>query len=205
VKNIVMLALVSVFAYGCSSANIHGDKKVVAEGGSRPGWVADVNKQSQKELAKYLDHETNPPQYYYAVSQATVDNEQLLPNCYEFARTNSANDFARGIMEEVKSTTASTMDASSSSHYSEIVAATKAKVVGSQVMAKHWETVQDKAKNDQTTCWIIAAIPMKNFENLKKFAEQAVRESASPGAKRVKKSVQKKQDQAESEGDKAEE
>jgi hypothetical protein len=194
-KRIVMISLGLLVAVGCSSAKIHGDKKVVASGGARPAWVADVQKQGQKELAKFLDQESNPPQYYYVVSQATVDNEQLLPNCYDFARTGSANDFARGIVEEVKSTTASSMDTGTSSHYAEIVAATRAKVVGAQILGKHWETIEDKDGNTNTTCWVIAGVPMKNYEALKKYAEQAVRDSSSKGAKRTKKAVQKKQDQ----------
>ena len=147
---VYLIMMVAALTAGCSSARIHGDKTVVAQGGSRPGWVADTAKQSQKALADFAGHDTDPLTHYYVVSQATVANEQLLPGCYEYARANSANDFARGIAEQVKSTTASASDESSASHYSEIVASTKAKVVGSQVFAKHWESIKEGDQEPKT-------------------------------------------------------
>ena len=193
------LILLTVFAAvlassGCASNKIHGDKEVVATGGTRPDWVDNTKYQDQNALVKSFNDNTDQPKYYYVVSQALVDNEELLPSCYDFARTAAGGELARSIDEQVKRSTATASDGSSSTGYSEILSHSNSAVVGAETKARHWEMTRDKEGTEKVVCYTVTAIPYKSYNKLKTFAENAASDKSSGAVRRAKKTVQSTQD-----------
>ncbi len=181
-------------AAGCASNKIHGEKEVVASGGSRPDWVDNTKYQSQMALVNSFGDNTDQPKYYYVVSQALVDNEELLPSCYDFARTAAGSELARSVDEQVKRSTATSSDGSSSTGYSEVLSHSNAAVVGAETKARHWEMTRDKEGSEKVVCYTVTAIPYKSYNKLKTFAENAASDRSSGAVRRAKKAVQGTQD-----------
>lgn len=162
-------------AVGCAGPSMHGEKKVTAaSSGSAPNWVKDSRNNDQKQLAKDFDDNSDNPKFYYLVSQAHVDNESLVPSCYNFARANATNELASSISQEVNGAVSSASDSSSDSQYAVSTVQTKTALVGSQIMARYWDKTEDKDHSEQVTCYIVTAIPMKNFNQLKAIAMKKV-------------------------------
>ena len=156
---------------GCASPGIYGDKKTTAASSSSlPSWVRDSGSHDQKEMIKNFDDKVENPNFYYLVSQAHVDNEHLVSSCYNFARANAANELAASIDQQVNGAVSSTSDTSSDSQYSVTTVQTKTALSGAQVMARYWDKTEDKDRSEQVTCYIVTAIPMKNFNRLKDIA-----------------------------------
>jgi hypothetical protein len=170
-KKFVFSAIVLGILGGCSSPTIHGDKKVTAaSSSSMPDWVKDSERQSQKRLAKAFDDDYENPKSYYLVSQAHVDNESLVPSCYNFARSNAANELASSVTQDVNGTVSSASDTSSDSHYAVSTVQTKTALVGSQIIARYWDKTESKDRSEQVNCWLALSIPMKNYNQLKSLA-----------------------------------
>jgi hypothetical protein len=193
---LLTLAAASLFVSGCASNKIHGDKDVIASGGSRPDWVDNTKYQNQTALVKAFNDNTDQPKYYYVVSQGLVDNEELLPSCYDFARTAAGSELARSIDEQVKRSTATSTDGSSTTGYSEVLSHSNAAVVGAETKARHWEMTRDKDGNEKVVCYTVTAIPYKSYNKLKTFAENTAASRSSGAVRRSKKQVQKTQDQS---------
>lgn len=156
---------------GCAGPGIHGEKKVTAaSSSSAPSWVKDSGNTDQKQMIKNFDDSSDNPKYYYLVSQAHVDNDNLIPSCYNFARANSTNELASAVSQEVNGSVSSSSDSSSDSQYAVSTVQTKTALVGSQIMARYWEKTEDKDHSEQVTCYIVTAIPIKNFNQLKSIA-----------------------------------
>jgi hypothetical protein len=193
----VILALVSAFAAaalvsGCATSKIHGDDKdVVAYSGKRPDWVNDSNSQSQEKMRDLFNDKQDTPKYYYVVSQAFVDNEDLVPNCYEFADANSATALGYSLSKEVSAAKSQSGDQSSTSAYAESIVKTKGTLVGSEMLSRYWEKTRDKDHNERVTCWIATGIPRKNFDKAKDLLEKKLEDAqAGNAAKRVKANAQ---------------
>ena len=166
-----MAGLSVVSLIGCAGPGIHGEKKVTASSSSSiPAWVKDSRNSDQKEMIKKFEDDGDHPHFFYLVSQAHVDNEHLVSSCYNFARANAANELASSIDQNVKSAVSSTSDRSSDSQYSVSTVQTKTALSGAQIMARYWEKIQDKDGSEQVICYIVTAIPMKNFNALKEIA-----------------------------------
>jgi len=158
-------------AVGCAGPGLHDDKKTVAASStSVPNWVKDSGIHNQKEMIKTFDDKSDSPNFYYLVSQAHVDNENLVPSCYNFARANAANELGSSVSQEVKGAVSSTSDSSSDSHYAVSTVQTKTALSGAQIMARYWEKTEEKDRTQQVTCYVVTAIPIKNFNQLKDIA-----------------------------------
>ncbi len=156
---------------GCSGPGIHGEKTVLeASSSSVPSWVKDSSKHDQKELIHHFEDQSNQPNFYYLVSQAHVDHDSLIPSCYNFARANAANELASAVSQEVKGAVSSASDSSSDSQYAVSTVQTKSALSGAQIQARYWEQTQDKNHSEEVTCYIVTAIPLTNFNALKKTA-----------------------------------
>src|SRR5690349_15127629 len=103
-----LTSILFIFCFGCASPGINGEKKILAASSSSvPSWVKDSRNHDQKELIKNFDDKLDSPMFYYLVSQAHVDNENLVPSCYNFARANAANELASSVNQEVNATVSS--------------------------------------------------------------------------------------------------
>lgn len=163
---------------GCAGPGIHGEKKVTeASSSSVPSWVKDSSNHDQKEMVKHFDDNRDNPNFYYLVSQAHVDNDNLIPSCYNFARANAANELASSVSQEVSGAVSSASDSSSDSQYAVSTVQTKSALSGAQIQARYWEQTEDKDHSQQVTCYIVTAIPLQNFNALKKIAIDKARKS----------------------------
>lgn len=187
-----VVAVSALFTGGCATSKIYGDdKEIIAYSGKRPDWVNDSNNQSQSKMRDIFNDKQDEPKYYYLVSQAFVDNEDLVPNCYDFADANSGTALSYSLNKEVTGATSTSGDGSSTASYAESIVKTKGTLVGSETLARHWEKTRDKEKNERVTCWIATGIPMKNFNKAKSLLERKLEEGASgQNAKRVKSETQ---------------
>jgi len=185
-----------LFLVACSSPGMNSDKEVIAQGGDRPDWVNDTTNQDQPKLTKLFRDDTEKPKYYYVISQATADNEELISSCYDFARSNAGSELARSVDEQIKASSASATDGSSTSHYSEIITHTNTALVGAEILGRHWEKTRDADSNEKVQCWVAVGIPVKHFAKLKANAERTIAEKQRGSkVRRAKKAVQKQQDE----------
>lgn len=169
-QNLVALGICTGLI-GCSGPGFRGDKTVTeASSSSVPNWVKDSSMHDQKEMIKRFDDQSDHPNFYYLVSQAHVDNDNLIPSCYNFARANAANELASSVSQNVSGAVSSASDSSSDSQSAVTTVQTKSALSGAQIQARYWEKTEDKDHSSQITCYIVSAIPIKNFNALKNIA-----------------------------------
>jgi hypothetical protein len=170
-RTTLLCAAIGAIAVGCAGPGIHGDKKTTAaSSSSAPDWVKDSSYNNQREMVKIFKDDSDSPKFYYIISQAHVDNENLVSSCFNFARANAANELGSSVTQNVSGAVSSTSDSSSDSQYAVSTVQTKTALAGAQILDRYWVQTEAKDHTSQVTCYIVTGIPIKNFNKLKDIA-----------------------------------
>lgn len=198
-KNILKLSVLALILSACSSSpKLPDDQKVISTGTSDqklPFWTFDdVNR---KKLAEAMGDDTKDPKNMYIIAKATVDNEDLVPNCYQMARTRTSAELAQGVSNVVKESNALAQSASASEFEGVIATQTQQMVVGAAIAEKTWAKI-DRAGNIKVQCWVVMAVPRDNLKKLQDLVFSTLEKQNNgndPELKaRVKTAIDKMQD-----------
>ena len=197
-KKILALSILALVMAACSSAPVERrDQKVLATGTTDqklPFWTYEGNV-DKKKLAAAMGDDGSEPKRSYFISRATVDNEDLVPNCYSIARTRSSAELAHGISNVVKESNALSTSSSATEFEGLIADQTQQSVVGAEIVEKTWAKIERDGKV-RYQCWVVLGVPKDNVKHLEDVVFQALEKNAAgdPGLKeRVKTAMDKMQ------------
>jgi len=197
-KKIIVLSTLALVAAACSSAPVERtDQKVLATGTTDqklPFWTYEGNV-DKKKLAAAMGDDSSDPKRSYFISRATVDNEDLVPNCYNMARTRSSAELAHGISNVVKESNALATSSSASEFEGMIADQTQQSVVGAEVVEKTWAKIERNG-SVKYQCWVVLGVPKDNVKHLQDIVYQALEKGAAGDAglkERVKTAMDKMQ------------
>jgi hypothetical protein len=119
----------------------------------------------RKKLAETMGDNGSDPANIYIISSATVANEDLVPNCYQIARTRTSSDLAMNISNIVKTSNALASSADANEFQGLIASETQQVVVGGAIAEKTWATIESNGQV-KTHCWVVVGMPRKNMQKL---------------------------------------
>ena len=170
-KNVIMGFVVGSILVGCASSqdavSPRQDQKTIATGTStntRPFWTyeGDVD---MKKLQSSLGDNPSEPKNMYVISRATVAKEDLVPNCYQMARTRTSSEVSQTVAEVVKSANALSSSADANEFEGLITTNSQQMVVGASVAEKTWAKVSEDG-DVKVHCWVVMSMPRNNLKKL---------------------------------------
>lgn len=192
---LMLIALMALV--GCSSKQKTYDGKelqLTSTGESeRPFWTLDGSYKIEKLREHYNDDDDKPKNAYF-ITQASVMNADLVPNCYNMARTRASAEVSEQISDVVKQAGALAVSNTSTEFNKMIETQSKNMVVGAEMIDKTWFKVQSEETNPYK-CFIVLAVPRKNLEKLQQNMMTMLEKemSGNPGMiQQVKESVEKR-------------
>lgn len=195
-KALILVALVTLAS--CSSAQKKYDGKdlqLTSSGhNERPFWTMDGGYKIEKLRDLYKDDEDQPKNAYF-VTQASVMKADLVPNCYNMARTRASAEVSEQVSDVVKQAGAMTVSNTSTEFNKMIETQSKNMIVGAEMIDKTWFKVEGETETNPYKCFIVLAVPRKNLDklqaNMMTMLEKEM--NGDPGMiKQVKESVEKR-------------
>lgn len=193
----MLLLLATTLALSaCSSAQKTFDgNKIISSGtgdNERPFWTLDGGFEIEK-LRSHLNDDKKKPNYAYFISQASVANTDLIPNCYNMARTRAAAEASTSISETVKESSAMAITDSNTEFNKMIETQSKNMLVGATIADKTWFKIQTDSSNPYK-CYIILSVPRKSLDRVQEKVLSSIEKELN-GDKaminKVKESVEK--------------
>ena len=192
----LLLAGLLVLA-SCSSAQKKYDGKelqLTSTGESeRPFWTMDGGYKIEKLRDHYNDDEDKPTNAYF-VTQASVMKADLVPNCYNMARTRASAEVSEQVSDVVKQAGAMAVTNNSTEFNKMIETQSKNMIVGAEMIDKTWFKVEGDETNPYK-CFIVLAVPRKNLDKLQANMMTMLEKEMTGDAgmiKQVKESVEKR-------------
>jgi|GEM_PF-4431598 len=196
-KNVTMVLSIAVAAStlmltACSStptAAERKDEKVLSAGtlsNTRPWWTYEGDL-DRKKLAEAMGDDGKDPKNMFVISTATVSNEDLVPNCYQIARTRTSSDLAMSISNIVKASSALASSADANEFQGIIASETQQVVVGAQIAEKTWAKIEANGQV-KVHCWVVVGLPRKNMSKLQEIVISQL-EKANSGDASLKERV----------------
>lgn len=196
-SKILMVATLVVLA-SCSSAQKHYDGKeltLTSSGDSeRPFWTMDGGYKIEKLRDHYNDDEDKPNNAYF-VTQASVMKADLVPNCYNMARTRASAEISEQVSEVVKQAGAMAVTNTNTEFNKMIETQSKNMIVGAEMIDKTWFKVDGETETNPYKCFIVLSVPRKNLDKLQANMMTMLEKEMSGDAgmiKQVKESVEKR-------------
>lgn len=195
-SKVLILAGLAVLA-SCSSAQKHYDGKELAltssGESSRPFWTMDGGYKIEKLREHYNDDEDTPKNAYF-ITQASVMKADLVPNCYNMARTRASAEISEQVSEVVKQAGAMAVTNTNTEFNKMIETQSKNMIVGAEMIDKTWFKV-DSEETNPYKCFIVLSVPRKNLDKLQANMMTMLEKEMSGDAgmiKQVKESVEKR-------------
>jgi hypothetical protein len=195
-SKILLMAGLVVLA-SCSSAQKHYDGKelkLTSTGDSeRPFWTMDGGYKIEKLRDLYKDDEKTPKNAYF-VTQASVMQADLVPNCYNMARTRASAEVSEQVSDVVKQAGALAVTNTNTEFNKMIETQSKNMIVGAEMIDKTWFKV-DSEETNPYKCFIVLSVPRKNLDKLQANMMTMLEKEMSGDAgmiKQVKESVDKR-------------
>lgn len=192
----MLLATLAILA-SCSSAQKSYDGKDIALTSSgeskRPFWTLDGSYKIGELREHYNDDEDTPKNAYF-ITQASVGKADLVPNCYNMARTRASGEVSEQVSEVVKQAGAMAVTNTNTEFNKMIETQSKNMIVGAEMIDKTWFKVEGEESNPYK-CFIVLATPRKNLEKLHQTMITLLEKEMSGDAgmmKQVKESVEKR-------------
>ena len=192
----LLIAGLAVLA-SCSSAQKEYDGKelqLTSSGESkRPFWTMDGGYKIEKLRDHYNDDEDAPKNAYF-VTQASVMKADLVPNCYNMARTRASAEVSEQVSDVVKQAGAMAVTNTSTEFNKMIETQSKNMIVGAEMIDKTWFKVEGDETNPYK-CFIVLSVPRKNLDKLQQNMMTMLEKEMSGDAgmiKQVKESVEKR-------------
>lgn len=192
----LLLAGLLVLA-SCSSAQKKYDGKelqLTSTGESeRPFWTMDGGYKIEKLRDHYNDDEDKPTNAYF-VTQASVMKADLVPNCYNMARTRASAEVSEQVSDVVKQAGAMAVTNNSTEFNKMIETQSKNMIVGAEMIDKTWFKVEGDETNPYK-CFIVLSVPRKNLDKLQANMMTMLEKEMTGDAgmiKQVKESVEKR-------------
>lgn len=194
-KTLIVCALALLAS--CSSAQKTYDGKdlqLTSSGKSeRPFWTLDGGYKIEKLRDHYNDDEDSPKNAYF-ITQASVMKADLVPNCYNMARTRASAEISEQVSEVVKQAGAMAVTNTSTEFNKMIETQSKNMIVGAEMIDKTWFKVEGEESNPYK-CFIVLSVPRKNLDKLQQNMMTMLEKEMSGDAgmiKQVKESVEKR-------------
>ncbi len=159
----------------------------------RPFWTLDGGYKIEK-LRKHYQDDNDKPKNAYFITQASVMNADLVPNCYNMARTRATAEVSEQVSDVVKQAGALALTNVNSEFNKMIETQSKNMIVGAEMIDKTWFKVNSEEANPYK-CFIVLSVPRKNLEKLQQNMMTMLEKemSGDPGMiKQVKESVDKR-------------
>lgn len=195
-SKILMMSLLALLA-SCSSAQKKydgKDLKLTSSGESkRPFWTLDGGYKIEELREHYNDDDDNPKNAYF-VTQASVMNSDLIPNCYNMARTRASAEVSEQVSDVIKQAGAMAITNTNTEFNKMIETQSKNMIVGAEMIDKTWFKVDSEEANPYK-CFIVLSVERKNLDKLKQNMMTMLEKemSGDPGMiKQVKESVEKR-------------
>ena len=181
----------------CSSSQKKYDGKelqLTSSGEStRPFWTMDGGYKIEKIRDHYNDDEKNPKNAYF-VTQASVMKSDLVPNCYNMARTRASAEVSEQVSDVVKQAGAMAVTNTNTEFNKMIETQSKNMIVGAEMIDKTWFKIEGEETNPYK-CFIVLSVPRKNLDKLQQNMLTMLEKemSGDPGMiKQLKESVDKR-------------
>ena len=194
-KILLMAGLVALAS--CSSAQKKYDGKdlqLTSSGESeRPFWTLDGGYKIEKLRDHYNDDEDAPKNAYF-VTQASVMKADLVPNCYNMARTRASAEVSEQVSDVIKQAGAMAVTNTNTEFNKMIETQSKNMIVGAEMIDKTWFKVESDETNPYK-CFIVLSVPRKNLDKLQQNMLTMLEKEMTGDAgmiKQVKESVEKR-------------
>jgi len=192
---LVLIALLALASCSSKQKTYDGkDLQLTSSGDSeRPFWTLDGGYKIEKLRDHYNDNEDNPKNAYF-ITQASVMNSDLVPNCYNMARTRASAEVSEQVSDVVKQAGALTLTNTGSEFNKMIETQSKNMIVGAEMIDKTWFKVASEEANPYK-CFIVLSVPRKNLEKLQQNMMTMIEKemAGNPGQiQQVKESVEKR-------------
>lgn len=181
----------------CSSAQKKYDGKeleLTSSGeSSRPFWTMDGGYKIEKLRDHYNDDKDEPKNAYF-VTQASVMKADLIPNCYNMAKTRASAEISEQVSDVVKQAGAMALTNTNTEFNKMIETQSNNMIVGAEMIDKTWFKVEGDESN-LYKCFIVLSVPRKNLEKLQQNMMMLMEKEMSGDAgmiKQVKESVEKR-------------
>ena len=195
-RALILITLAAVLT-SCSSKQKTYDGKdlqLTSSGESeRPFWTLDGGYKIGKLREHYNDDEDEPKNAYF-VTQASVMSADLVPNCYNMARTRASAEVSEQVSDVVKQAGAMAVTNTNTEFNKMIETQSKNMIVGAEMIDKTWFKVQSEEANPYK-CFIVLSVPRKNLDKLQQNMMTMLEKemSGDPGMiKQVRESVEKR-------------
>lgn len=192
-----LLVTVLLVLASCSSAQKKYDGKeleLTSSGEStRPFWTMDGSYKIEKLRDHYNDDEDAPKNAYF-VTQASVMKADLVPNCYNMARTRASAEVSEQVSDVVKQAGAMALTNTNTEFNKMIETQSKNMIVGAEMIDKTWFKVEGEETNPYK-CFIVLSVPRKNLDKLQQNMMTMLEKEMSGDAgmiKQVKESIEKR-------------
>ncbi|MBC7429241.1 MAG: hypothetical protein H7336_11550 [Bacteriovorax sp.] len=164
----LLLVALAVLA-SCSSAQKKYDGKDLALTSSgestRPFWTMDGGYKIEKLRDLYKDDEDKPRNAYF-VTQASVMKADLVPNCYNMARTRASAEVSEQVSDVVKQAGAMAITNTNTEFNKMIETQSRNMIVGAEMIDKTWFKVDGENEVNAYKCFIVLSVPRKNLDKL---------------------------------------
>lgn len=192
---LVLIALLALASCSSKQKTYDGkDLQLTSSGDSeRPFWTLDGGYKIEKLRDHYNDDEDNPKNAYF-ITQASVMNADLVPNCYNMARTRASAEVSEQVSDVVKQAGALSLSNTGSEFNKMIETQSKNMIVGAEMIDKTWFKVASEETNPYK-CFIVLSVPRKNLEKLQQNMMTMIEKemAGNPGQiAQVKESVEKR-------------
>jgi hypothetical protein len=192
---LVLIALLALASCSSKQKTYDGkDLQLTSSGESeRPFWTLDGGYKIEKLRDHYNDDEENPKNAYF-ITQASVMNADLVPNCYNMARTRASAEVSEQVSDVVKQAGALSLTNTGTEFTKMIETQSKNMIVGAEMIDKTWFKVQSEETNPYK-CFIVLSVPRKNLDKLQANMITMIEKemAGNPGQiKEVKESVDKR-------------
>lgn len=209
-KNILTISCWTVISLvilnaGCASVSKDGDRTVVAastQDGNRPFWTFDGS-YNQEKLREEFDDSADESKddsdkgkmtKVYFVERAHVeDNETLVPNCYQIAKTRALATIGSRISNSLKDSNVLGETQTDAAFERQLEARAKNTVVGAEQINKAWFKTEGAKKDKVISCWVVVSIKKENLEKLEGFVMKKLEKEATKDpnlSKRVHESLE---------------
>lgn len=182
----------------CSSAQKKYDGKdlqLTSSGeNERPFWTMDGGYKIGKLREFYNDDEEKPKNAYF-VTQASVTQADLVPNCYNMAKTRASAEVSEQVSDVIKQAGALAITNTNSEFNKMIETQSKNMIVGAEMVDKTWFKVKTENEANPYKCFIVLSVPRKNLEKLQANMLTLLEKEMNGNkemAKEVKESVEKR-------------
>jgi hypothetical protein len=194
-KALMLASLIALASCSSAQKTYDGkDLKLTSSGDSeRPFWTLDGGYKIEKLRDHYNDDEDKPANAYF-VTQASVMKADLVPNCYNMARTRASAEVSEQVSDVVKQAGAMAITNTNTEFNKMIETQSKNMIVGAQMIDKTWFKV-DSDETNPYKCFIVLSVDRKNLEKLQQNMMTMLEKemNGDPGMiKQVKESVEKR-------------